>query len=207
MRYAGIGSRQTPKDILQRMEYIGESCARLGYLLRSGGAEGADAAFERGCDKVGGKKEIFLPWPGFNDHPSGLCHPAPRAFKLAEEIIPWWDSLSQGAEKLHARNVHQVLGLRFDEPVDFVVCWTPGGRLQGGTRTAMKIALKHKIPIINLATDPVWRIDQYIKKETADCETPGYCDCPGMGRCPDCGYTDHDKKYQGDHYLCDNKAK
>jgi len=29
--------------------------------LRSGSAEGADQAFERGADKVKGKKEIYLP--------------------------------------------------------------------------------------------------------------------------------------------------
>ncbi|NYZ25158.1 hypothetical protein HND93_36125, partial [Azospirillum sp. ROY-1-1-2] len=66
MHYAGIGSRETPPAVLEVMAAVGERLAQLGWVLRSGGAVGADQAFERGCDRVGGRKEIFLPWPGFD---------------------------------------------------------------------------------------------------------------------------------------------
>lgn len=154
--YAGIGSRKTPKPILEEMEQIGAILARNNFILRSGAADGADSAFEKGVDSVNGPKEIFLPWENFNGHLSGYHAPWKRAFEMAEEVIPWWDNLTEGTKKLHARNVHQILGLSLNEPVEFVVCWTPDGQTVGGTATAIKIARKNQIPVINLATNRRW---------------------------------------------------
>ena len=61
--YAGIGSRKTPPSILRIMEHWADTLARDGWVLRSGGAPGADSAFERGA--LAGTTQIFLPWPGF----------------------------------------------------------------------------------------------------------------------------------------------
>ena len=60
MIYAGIGSRETPEGVLLKMEKIAFYLAhRYDATLRSGGAIGADIAFEAGCDSANGKKEIF----------------------------------------------------------------------------------------------------------------------------------------------------
>lgn len=40
--YAGIGSRSTPKDILKLFESLGRYLATCNFILRSGGADGAD---------------------------------------------------------------------------------------------------------------------------------------------------------------------
>lgn len=58
MIYAGIGSRSTPDDVIDKMHVLGEHFAHKGWLLRSGAADGADSAFEHGCDNGGGEKEI-----------------------------------------------------------------------------------------------------------------------------------------------------
>ena len=58
--YAGVGSRETPLDVLKTMWKIGNYLATKGYTLRSGGAKGADTAFENGCDSVIGSKEISM---------------------------------------------------------------------------------------------------------------------------------------------------
>ena len=50
--YAGVGSRSTPMHIQKLFEEIAATLAQNGYVLRSGGAEGADVAFERGCKTV-----------------------------------------------------------------------------------------------------------------------------------------------------------
>ena len=60
--YAGIGSRETPPDICKIMTEIAKRLAHLGLTLHSGGAEGADSAFERGAIL---RRKIFLPWDGF----------------------------------------------------------------------------------------------------------------------------------------------
>ena len=61
--YAGIGSRETPKNICLYMTAIAKRLASLGYTCNSGGADGADSAFERGAVI---NRQIFLPWDGFN---------------------------------------------------------------------------------------------------------------------------------------------
>ena len=58
MHYAGIGNRKTPQACLEFMTKIGRVCAKKSLTLRSGGAVGADQAFERGCDLESGQKEI-----------------------------------------------------------------------------------------------------------------------------------------------------
>jgi predicted Rossmann fold nucleotide-binding protein DprA/Smf involved in DNA uptake len=48
--YCGIGSRQTPSMVLAKMIGIAQELAAKNWILRSGRAEGADKAFEHGCD-------------------------------------------------------------------------------------------------------------------------------------------------------------
>lgn len=66
--YAGVGSRKAPQEVLGLMERIARRLAVLGWMLRTGGAEGADQAFERGARAGGGTAEVFLPWPGYNGY-------------------------------------------------------------------------------------------------------------------------------------------
>jgi hypothetical protein len=107
--YAGIGSRETPAAIQDFFTKLAKRLAQLGFVLRSGGAVGADTSFERGCDEVGGAKEIFLPWERLNGSDSTLIV-KDDAFAIAEQFHPRWSSLSPTARKYHARNIHQVLG-------------------------------------------------------------------------------------------------
>lgn len=152
--YAGIGSRETPAEIIAQMIQVGAQLAAFGWLLRSGHADGADEAFERGCDIVLGKKQIFLPWRAFNGSDSPLYTPTLEAFALAEKIHPAWSNCSIAAKKLHARNCQQVLGQKLDQPADAVVCWTEDGFPIGGTATAITLALQRGIPIFNFGRPP-----------------------------------------------------
>lgn len=156
--YTGVGSRETPQVILDRMAAGAAKLAIAGYVLRSGGADGADTAFENGSDGIA---HIYLPWPGFNGRQSVRDRPCERAFELAATIHPAWSHLSAGARALHARNCHQVLGDDLSTPSDFLVCWTPDGceretdrtRATGGTATAIVLADRHHIPVFNLRNE------------------------------------------------------
>lgn len=150
--YAGIGSRETPQDVLALMVKIGRCLAERGWTLRSGAADGADAAFERGAVAASGSTEIWLPWRGFQYHRSTLL-PSQAAFEMAAQFHPAWERCSRGARALHARNCHQVLGANLDDPVDMVVCWTRYGRRGGGTGQALRIAEARNIPIFDLAVE------------------------------------------------------
>lgn len=166
--YAGIGSRTTPQGILETCFMIGNNLAIEGLTLRSGGAPGANTWFEKGVDSARKyalewhpelsqpiMKEIYIPWNGFNgrtDAELGVYSEiAPEAFEIAKKYHPYWDNLSEGAKKLQARNSYQVLGDPFDNSVDFIVCWTPEGKITGGTGQALRIAKDLNIKVFNLA--------------------------------------------------------
>ena len=109
--YAGIGSRKTPYFILQQMKSLATYLEDSGYILRSGGADGADKAFESGVIK--GNKEIFYARDVPSDSP---------ALELASKIHPAWDRCSPYVRKLMARNCWQVLGRDLKTPVRGVIC-------------------------------------------------------------------------------------
>lgn len=150
--YAGIGSRATPPFLFDLIGNIAATLAGYGLMLRSGGAPGADTAFEAGCDRRSGKKEIYLPWQGFNNHPSPLFDPPEQAETIAAFCHPCWSACTEPARKLHARNCQQVYGQDLKSPVDFVLFWAPevDGLIQGGTATAVVLARTMKIPTFNL---------------------------------------------------------
>lgn len=147
--YAGIGSRETPIEIQKLMFQMARHLAHKGYALRSGGAEGADQAFERGCDSINGNKEIYLPWAGFENSKSTLVVKNPKAFEIAEKYHPYWHNLSQGARKLQARNSHQVLGQDLSTPCLVLICYTKGGKKAGGTGQALRIAEAYGVPVFD----------------------------------------------------------
>lgn len=158
LTYAGIGSRETPGGSLNAMELIGAELGKIGWILRSGAAPGADSAFERGADSVAGKKEIFLPWQGFGGRYRGpgvvvvsnreICVEAER---LAAAFHPKWSACSPGARTLHSRNVFQILGADLQSSTDFVICWTVDASGKGGTGQAIRIARHFKIPVFDIA--------------------------------------------------------
>lgn len=150
--YTGVGSRETPLVVQEIMERAARMLAVRGWVLRSGHADGADRAFERGCDQAGGEKEIYLPWYRFNQSNSRLHRIPDWAFEQAKEIYgERWQYLKAPVKKLHARNILQVMGWSEDAPQsEFLVCWTFTGLPIGGTRTAILLAEELSIPVVNL---------------------------------------------------------
>ncbi len=153
--YAGIGSRKTPREILDVMYAFGAELAMAGFILRSGHAGGADNAFESGCDSVRGDKRIYVPYRGAHnisqENPPQLqilC--TDEALEMAAKYHPAWDNCSDAAKKFHGRNCHIMFGKDLKHPVKFVICWTPGGIITGGTGLALRIAEHHKIPVYNM---------------------------------------------------------
>jgi hypothetical protein len=157
--YAGIGARKTPTEVLSIMTAAARRLAARGYCLCSGAAAGADTAFEQGA---GAAKEIWLPWHGFNRHPSPHV-PTAAAYTLAARIHPAWRRCSDKARAFHARNMHQILGAGLDNPVDFVLCWTPEGSGAGGTGQALRLAHKHQIPVFDMGTGPTAALNALAK--------------------------------------------
>jgi len=159
--YAGIGARATPPEVLELMTRLASRMEGEDWRLRSGGAQGADAAFEAGV-QAPGNRAIYLPGRSFNGRVAGAGGyidstqlPAwQQALETVARYHPAPDRLSPFARNLMARNAMQILGPNMDRPADLVVAYTPGGVVQGGTGQALRMAGSLGIPIRNLG-DPV----------------------------------------------------
>lgn len=158
--YAGIGARATPEDVEALMVRAAEFLVPGGWMLRTGDARGADRAFRRGALAADGELEVYLADGGNRGSeeltPGG---PSAAAYELAARMHPAWERCSARVKALHARNGHQLLGRRLDDPVRFVLCWTRDGspdgssRSSGGTGQALRIAAGRGIPVLNLARE------------------------------------------------------
>jgi hypothetical protein len=96
------------------------------------------------------KKRRYLPWPNFNNQKSDLNFVCKKALKLASKFYSNFELLSPASQKLIARNGYQILGKDLNDPVEFVLCWTPGGEIIGGAAQGIKIANFIQIPVFNL---------------------------------------------------------
>lgn len=136
--YTGIGSRETPPEVCDLMSRFAYAMAAAGWHLRSGGADGADLAFERGClrwlfgtDENGManyRKGILLPDGGYqnplttylptknfnsknrNQLVSDIYTQGHLAVQSVDQYHPCPRALNAYARKLMARNYQQVMG-------------------------------------------------------------------------------------------------
>ena len=132
------------------MTSIAVALNNMDFTLRSGGAKGADTAFENGADLP----EIYT----VKSHDDDVDWPS--AIATVNEFHPAPERLSPYVTKLMARNAFQVLGSHLDTPTKFIICWAQGsvldleGRISsvsGGTGQAVRIAYANKIDVFNLA--------------------------------------------------------
>lgn len=138
--YAGVGARLTPQPILDMMSEVSKYLESEGYILRSGGAKGADTAFAKNIHPD--NKEIYEAKDYTFD---AVVH--------ARMHHPNWQSVSAYGRLLHARNSIVVLGKDLSTPVDFVLCWTNKGQeTQGGTSQTIRVARANNIPVINFGS-------------------------------------------------------
>jgi hypothetical protein len=163
--YTGIGSRETPADVLALMELVAAKLSRQGLTLRSGHAAGADRAFECGAN---GDAVIYQPWPGFGEKRYGADPGMPvlgtpvvdrsqwlRNFEALAEMGVTGRGVPESVCLLHGRNVAQVVGHDAEvTPSKFVIGWAKinaDGSVSGGTRVAFRYASHIGVPVFNLA--------------------------------------------------------
>lgn len=187
--YTGIGSRETPREILDLMEDIAFKLAHLGYILRSGCAGGADTAFQNGAMQYVWETtpaisdlptlgQLYIPWDRFTKVDSDYkdwykvldrMSKKSEAYQLASETHPAWDKCSVGAKALHARNTFQVLGSTLDNPSSFLICYAKvdkHGNIKGGTATDWNLAKAHGVPCFNLYNeDDKQRLINWLERE------------------------------------------
>jgi hypothetical protein len=172
MRIALIGSRQLEQkqEYFENIKLCYNVCmrlAQLGITFTSGlceiGMDGiAQKAYSKAVDLGLAKESQFEVYVAdqYNIRRSSL----PRKHlaivrnkdliaeteRIASEVHPAWDRCNEWARGMHSRNCHQILGYDLQSPVDAVICWTPDGKIQGGTATSIRISMKYDIPVFNL---------------------------------------------------------
>lgn len=168
--WTGIGSRDISieeEDIIFDLAY---HLAAMDGVLRTGCASGSDERFEDGYAEAYSdgltfrSPELYIPWNNFmpniqrpwkrnRAHPGALGDAWNDAMRLVAEIHPAHNRLSQGAYKLHARNMFQPLGYFLDKPSKFLLACSDSdkyGDPKGGTRTAWMLAKRYDIPCFNI---------------------------------------------------------
>lgn len=166
--YAGIGARDTPPQILCEMYRLGERLWQsYAHVLRSGGAIGADRSFYDGCNNVGGRSEIYEKVISAADYDQQLYR---TAYELAESMHPAWSNCSPLARHLHTRNMFIISDWDLTDPVQFVICWTPLGKIVGGTGMGIRYAVSRGIPVINMYDFPTCQavIDELVSRQLLD---------------------------------------
>lgn len=160
---AGIGSRETPAPYLRVIRTFAADISGRGYGLRSGGARGADQAWEEGAATGPSPVQSFRVSvrPGEPGIPLNAIAPAvvAQAAELASRHHRGWARLQDYARALMTRNCLQVLGPDLQDPVAHVLCWAADSVLEhgrvvdvaGGTGLAVRLAHSRGIPVLNLA--------------------------------------------------------
>ena len=187
MRIALIGSRELEKNPLYFKDI--NMCFTVAYKLACSGITFTSGLCPLGMDGLAQKAysralsegkcnesqfEVYIKDESVrlksklpNKHLSIVRNPnlIQKTYEICEEVLGerHWNNCGDYARGMHSRNCHQILGYNLNSPVDAVVCWTPNGEIKGGTATALKIAIKHSIPIYNLGSSDYILTLKYLK--------------------------------------------
>lgn len=153
--YTGIGSRETPENILNLITKLAKYIDKTEkFTLRTGGARGADTAFEKGVSS----NRINVYYPNIKH----LYKNRDKAIIAAKQVwySPYgitWDKLKPFTQELMIRNSYQIFGETFNRKAisKFVICYTKSLNKDelGGTGQAIRLAEKFNIPVFNLGND------------------------------------------------------
>lgn len=187
-KFAGVGSRKTPDDVLEIMRRLSHCLYDKGWMGQSGDADKADTAFHEGAMRSSRYPELgfaaYLAWNGyekkstgerrFDDPTLGLYDASmfenwEAARDIAYNAREGFDGLDRGGIALHTRNAYQALSPSLMDPVQRMFCWAKpvtNGKVDGGTNTAVQLARMYSIPLTNLYFDRDREaVEKYLKDE------------------------------------------
>ena len=185
--YTGVGSRETPMHCLYLMSKLAMIFEKQNYILRSGCAVGADAAFEDILENPKTHAEIYIPNVAFplkmgtnmkNHYIIPKEDLGKKVYREAmmlihnKEIHKGWKYCKPYVMDLHNRNMFQALGKDLVTKSRFTICYTANGakkyeqtdRNTGGTATAINASDLHGVEVFNLGNKKDYkRLEQFAK--------------------------------------------
>ena len=117
------GNKEAPPEILDKIAQLAQYLESKGFTIRVGG----DGPVEDAAEMATHKKEVLLPWRGFNDKESPTTFPIERAFHIAKMFHPTWDHMKKGVQSILAKNARLVMGNKMMSPATLLLCWTEDG--------------------------------------------------------------------------------
>jgi hypothetical protein len=191
--YTGVGSRKTTPKNLSVMRDVAKALAARGYRLRTGDADGADAAFTAGAltklkpEQLKDLLHAYVAHDATKSLRSFERKPAAdmieTLIKVARKYHPNPSALSDKAWSrgsplgLQARNALQIGGDRLDDISDFaVMAFTPPSQRRfsgdlGGTGQAYRIAQSKGIPVFDLDAPEAGLLAELAKYKGPDKQT------------------------------------
>lgn len=174
--WTGIGARGVytngreslplPDGIKELQINIGYTMASKGYTLLSGGAGGSDTNFHQGvCNRDSALAEIWLPYKNFkkdlrpvNDQGSTYIPVTKDQITTAGDYYVFHNirddffDMQYYNQQFHGRNKHQIFSDQAHAVSTVCNYAAPekGGRVSGGTRSAVEVARLEGVPTYNL---------------------------------------------------------
>lgn len=159
--YAGTGDREVPANIREMLTGYAKKLDSLGYILRTGGGEGCDEAFEAGAKN----KELILPYSRYNNKRKGFIYTRTpgsynslkllrcRSWRIRSYIIP-----------LFERVYFELMGINNEPVSEFLLCYVTNTQ-HGCGGHAVRIAKFGRIPVFNIAhEEDIARFDTFLSR-------------------------------------------
>ena len=157
LAYAVVSNKDIPPEAIQVYERIAKRLNDMGYTVRTGTLEGLESKAEM----LPVRKELLLPWKGFNEKESQFTSSTPLIKGIAKKYMKAgnWDELKPAMQGFLQKNARLVTGHYGNSPAKFVICWSQDQAESqnqvtfntGNIAHALTIAAAWHVPVFNLA--------------------------------------------------------
>lgn len=154
--YAIVGNREAPTHVLGSMTRLAKELDSHGFTCRIDGGEGPSAAVE----PLECRKELTIPWKGFNEKESNFSYNQPESFEIAKLFHPTYDNMKPAAQAFLARNARVIMGRDLKSPIMFLICWTEDGVESMKDKTSRTGFAGHLIAMASALGVPVYNMQR-----------------------------------------------
>jgi len=161
-----VGTRDPGESMVQACQRVVTSLVNQGVTIVSGGADGIDTIAVSTAVAQGGKARVILPWPRrYTLEGQGTCDISVQVLegqyaaekrKVVMDVHPAPRRLSEGAVKLHMRNVEMVDIIRREGGVVYAIPSWWNGEYTGGTAMAIRLCELYRVPCMVYHPEKGW---------------------------------------------------
>jgi len=124
LAYAVASNKGIPQSVIQDIVEVAKLLETKGFTVRVGGDnDGLDQAVENAVSR----KELILPWKGFNEKESPFTWSIEASHHIAKKFSPIYDTIPDGVKKFLHQNARLVMGDKMRSPIAFLICWSEDG--------------------------------------------------------------------------------